>query len=299
MYPNDGENAEDLMKNADTALHRAKEQGKDGYCLYTSAMKSQTNSRFFLENDLRKAVQLEQFELFYQPRISSSTGKIVAVEALLRWNHPEMGMVSPADFVPLLEETGLMVSVGQWVLHKACEQRRAWIEAGIPHVDISINFSAQQFMQKDLVDMITNCLATFELDAHWLEIEITESSLMQSAESIIEVLDQIKGMGIKIAIDDFGTGYSSLAYLRKFQIDILKIDQSFIRNLQDSRDNEMITTAIIHLAKSLNMTIVAEGVELEVQKEFLCRRDCDQMQGYLFSRPLSVRDFESFVQSYN
>jgi diguanylate cyclase (GGDEF)-like protein/PAS domain S-box-containing protein len=298
FYPEDGVDVEELMKFADTALYRAKDQGKDGFSLYTSAMNSQTHATFFLVNDLHKALQEEQFELYYQPRVCGKTGKVIAAEALLRWNHPKLGLVSPSDFIPMLEETGLIIPVSEWVLHKVCQQRRTWIDASFPLVDVSINFSALQFMQKDLTKLITEQFAAFGLNSQWLEIEITETSLMQNTERITEIFNQVQSMGIKIAIDDFGTGYSSLAYLRKFNIDIVKIDQTFIRNLQDSQENEVITTAIINLAKSLNMRVVAEGVEIEAQREFLREQNCDEMQGYLFSRPLPVSDFESFVLSY-
>jgi EAL domain-containing protein (putative c-di-GMP-specific phosphodiesterase class I) len=207
-------------------------------------------------------------------------------------------MVPPGDFIPLLEETGLIIPVTEWVLRTVCWQRRAWIDAGFPLVDFSVNFSAQQFMQKDLKKMITEQLTAFNLDTQWLEIEITETSLMKNTERITEILQQLKGMGIKVAIDDFGTGYSSLAYLKKFNIDTIKIDRSFIYNLQDSRDNEIITAAIINLARSLNMKTVAEGVEMEEQREFLRQHQCDEMQGFLFSRPLPVTQFESFVSRY-
>jgi diguanylate cyclase (GGDEF)-like protein/PAS domain S-box-containing protein len=298
FYPEDGSTAEELMKNADTALYRAKDQGKDDFSLYTSAMNSETHAAFFLVNDLHKALKEEQFELFYQPRVCGDTGKVISAEALIRWNHPKLGMVPPGNFIPLLEETGLIIPVTEWVLRTVCWQRRAWIDAGFPLVDFSVNFSAQQFMQKDLTKMITEQLTAFNLDTQWLEIEITETSLMKNTDRIREILQQLKGMGIKVAIDDFGTGYSSLAYLKKFNIDTIKIDRSFIYNLQDSRDNEIITAAIINLARSLNMKTVAEGVEMEEQREFLRQHQCDEMQGFLFSRPLPVTQFESFVSRY-
>jgi EAL domain-containing protein (putative c-di-GMP-specific phosphodiesterase class I) len=288
LYPDDGRDAETLVKNADAAMYRAKEQGRDRYLLYTPALNATALERLALESSLRKALPNDELLLHYQPIVDVATRRVHGVEALLRWNHPELGLVPPADFIPLAEVTGLILAMGPWVLRTACAQARVWQEVH-PGLRVAVNLSARQFQEPGLVGHVTDALADTGLDPRLLQLEITESSAMQNAQAAIQTLRELKALGVGLSIDDFGTGYSSLSYLRRFPIDTLKIDQSFIRDIGADPDDAAIASAIIALARTLKLSVVAEGVETAEQLAFVARHGCDQTQGYLFSRPLSAQ----------
>ncbi|OFW24872.1 MAG: hypothetical protein A3H27_18980, partial [Acidobacteria bacterium RIFCSPLOWO2_02_FULL_59_13] len=285
LFPSDGETAEELLKNADSAMYRAKHQGRNNFQFYTAEMNARSGEVLRLENNLRRALERREFMLYFQPKADLSSGRVVGVEALLRWQHAELGMVPPEKFIPLMEETGLIVPTGEWVLQAACNQLRAWRESGMPGVPISINVSGRQFQERDLVSSITGIIRSSGVDPRLVELEITESSLMSNPDDAIQVLQALKSFGVQISVDDFGTGYSSLAYLKRFPIDALKIDRSFVQDITRDRDDAAIVTAVVNLAHSLNLIVVAEGVETEEQLSFLIANDCDQMQGYLLAAP--------------
>ncbi|MHB8453348.1 MAG: sensor domain-containing protein [Acidiferrobacterales bacterium] len=286
LYPIDDSDAETLFRNADAAMYHAKEEGRNNFQFYSGEMNAQSFKRLALENALRGALERGEFRLHYQPQINIETGKIVGVESLLRWQHPELGLVSPAEFIPLAEETGLIVPIGEWALREACAQACAWRDAGIATVRVAVNLSARQFRQRDLIEKITAILHDTGCSPEMLEIELTESLVMRDVNKTIGLLRGLKAMGMSVAIDDFGTGYSSLSYLRRLPIDVIKIDKSFIDHVDNSPDDAAITTGIIALAKSLKLKVIAEGVETQAQLEFLRADQCDELQGYLFSRPL-------------
>jgi diguanylate cyclase (GGDEF)-like protein len=285
LYPDDGHDPETLVKNADAAMYRAKEQGRDHYQLYTRALNATALERLALESSLRKALAQDELLLHYQPILDVASRRVHGVEALLRWRHPELGLVSPAEFIPLAEVTGLILPMGPWVLRTACAQARAWQELR-PGLRVAVNLSARQFQEPGLVAHVTDALADTGLDPRLVQLEITETSAMQNAQSAIQTLRELKALGVGLSIDDFGTGYSSLSYLRRFPIDTLKIDQSFIRDIGTDPDDAAIASAIIALAHTLKLEVVAEGVETPGQLDFLTRHVCDRTQGYLFSRPL-------------
>jgi diguanylate cyclase (GGDEF)-like protein/PAS domain S-box-containing protein len=297
VYPADGKDPETLMKNADIAMYRAKEIGRNNSQFYTPAMNERALERLQLEGDLRAALEQDQFELHYQPQVDLRTGKVIGVEALIRWNHPEFGMVAPSRFISLAEETGLIVPIGAWVIRTACAQNKAWQRAGRGNLKVAVNLSARQFAQHDLVELIALALAESKLEPQYLELELTESMVMADVESAIEILRKLNALGVQISIDDFGTGYSSLSYLKRFPIDILKIDQSFVRDITVDPDDAAIVSSIISLAHSLRLLVIAEGVETAEQLEYLKRNQCDQMQGYHFSRPLQVSKLEELLIS--
>lgn len=299
VYPNDGEDAETLMKHAETAMYRAKDEGRNNYQLFTPSMNARIRERLAMETSLRRALERQEFVVFYQPQVNIKAGTIKGTEALIRWQHPERGLVSPMEFIPLAEETGLIMPVGEWVLQTACAQNKAWQDAGIPPIRVTVNLSACQFQQKNLVEMITRVLSETGLAPKWLELEITESTAMQDVDFTISMLRDLREMGIRIAIDDFGTGYSSLNYLKRFPIHTLKIDRSFINDITDNREDAAIVTSIIVLAQNLNLKVIAEGVETEEQLSFLEQRQCYEMQGYLFSRPVPTSDFEVLLRQGN
>ena len=286
IFPYDGTDGVTLVKNADAALNRAKEQGRTNYQLYTPVMNAKAFERMTLENSLRKALEKSEFALHYQPQVDLRTGDIVGMEALLRWEHPDLGLVSPAQFIPMAEETGLIVPIGQWVLRTACMQNREWQRMGYAPMSIAVNLSARQFNEKNLVEMISGILRETELEPKWLDVEITESIIMQNLEQTISTLRALHHLGLQISIDDFGTGYSSLSYLKKFPVHALKIDQSFIREITSDPDDAAITSAVIAMGHSLKLKVIAEGVETMEQLEMLRSLKCDCMQGYLFSRPV-------------
>ncbi|RNC70733.1 MAG: EAL domain-containing protein [Desulfuromonadales bacterium] len=288
LFPTDGETVDALLKNADAAMYHAKEQGKNNYQFYSADMNTRVFERLALETSLHRALKQREFLLHYQPRVDLRTGQVCGVEALVRWNHPEMGLVSPAKFIPLAEETGLIVPIGEWVLRTACAQNRAWQEAGLPPLRMAVNLSARQFRQENLIAMVGEVLGETGLAPKWLELELTESLVMQQAEKSAAILHELQAMGIEVAIDDFGTGYSSLSYLKRFPIANLKIDQSFIRDMTRDPDDATLVKTIITMAHGLGMKTIAEGVELAEQIEFLCRHQCEEMQGYYFSRPVTA-----------
>lgn len=285
LYPHDGQTLDVLVKHADLAMYSAKEEGSR-YRFYSSDMNAGNSDRLIIERDLHRALEREEFLVCYQPKMDLANWKIIGMEALIRWQHPEFGMVPPNEFIPLAEDNGLIIPIGEWIMRAACLQNKKWQEAGYPPVRVSVNLSARQFQQKNLVSMIQNVLSETGLDANWLEIEITESSLLRDIETTIEKLDELKRMGIQISIDDFGKGYSSLSYLKRFPVDILKIDQSFVRDLTEDSVNAAIVKAVITLGHNLNLKVIAEGVEHEEQAHFLKQQQCDGIQGYLLSRPL-------------
>jgi diguanylate cyclase (GGDEF)-like protein/PAS domain S-box-containing protein len=289
-YPGGGSDAHALLKNTEVALYRAKDRGRNAYQIYSSDLDNKALERLALENSLRKALGKQEFELHYQPQVSLTSGEIVGMEALLRWHSEEHGMVSPAVFIPIAEETGLILSIGEWVLWEACRQTKAWIEAGYAPIRMSVNLSARQFQHHNLVGMVDRILAETQLAPELLDLELTESTIMKDADKVIEILNEIKLRGIHISIDDFGTGYSSLGYLKRFPIDRLKIDRMFIDSVIKDENDAAIVSATIAMAKSLRMRSVAEGVETVEQLSFLQSLGCNEMQGFLFSKPLPVTD---------
>jgi EAL domain-containing protein (putative c-di-GMP-specific phosphodiesterase class I) len=254
--------------------------------------------RLMLEIDLRRGLERKEFLLHYQPRVDLRTGEITGMEALVRWQHPEQGLVAPGRFIPVAEESGLIVPLGEWVLRTACAQNKAWQDAGLKPVCVAVNLSARQFRQRDLIEVVTGILRETGLDPSYLELELTESLIMQNVESTIVTLKKLNAMGIKLAIDDFGTGYSSLSYLKRFPIDMLKIDQSFVRDITTDPDDASIAKTIISMAHDMKLRVIAEGVETEEQRSFLSLRHCDEMQGYFFSRPVPAEAFEILLREH-
>ncbi|MEE9584257.1 MAG: EAL domain-containing protein [Candidatus Brocadiales bacterium] len=295
IYPGDGSDAETLLKNADAAMYHAKEQGRDNYQFYTPSFHARASRQMELEGSMYGALEREEFELNYQPVVDINTGRIVGVEALLRWHHPEQGLVPPNEFISVAENTGLITQIGEWVLHTACAQNKAWQDAGLPPIHVSVNLSSRQFQQINLIEIIDRVLRETGLDARFLELEITEGSAMQNVESTIYKLKGMDALGVKIAIDDFGVGYSSLSYLKRFPIHTLKIDRSFVSDITTDPDDRAIVTAIIALAKTMNLKVVAEGVETGEQLDFLRRLHCDEMQGYLFSKPVPAGELREML----
>ena len=296
VYPLDGADADALLRNADAAMYYAKEQGKNNYQYYNGSMNTSAVERLALESNLHRALERGEFSLYYQPKVEVGTGAMVAVEALIRWRHPEMGLVSPAEFIPLAEETGLILPIGEWVLRTACAQIRAWQNAGLDPVPIAVNISAKQFHQQDIAGVVLHALRAHDVAPNMLEIEITESTAMRNAEETSATLRNLKSLGVTIAIDDFGTGYSSLSYLKRFPIDSLKLDRSFVTGLPGEQDDASIAQAVITMAHALRLKVVAEGVENEAQLQFLAANGCDEMQGYYFSRPVPGDECTRLIQ---
>ena len=297
IYPDDGKDAETLIKNADMAMYRAKEQGRNRYHLYTSSMDEQALQRLTMENDLRRALQNGEFLLYYQPKINITSGRIVCFEALVRWQHPEIGLVSPNQFIPLAEDIGLIVPLGQWVLRAACRQNKSWQEMNYPPMRVAVNFSPKQFLQPMMVNMVEQVLAEEDMDPRWLEMEVTENVMLQNVDKTIDTLNRLNNLGIHISIDDFGTGYSSLSYIKKLPIQTLKIDQSFVSDIDTNKDDAAIATAVINMARSLRLNVIAEGVETVEQLKMLSDLDCQEMQGYLFSKPVSAEEVTHLLKS--
>jgi EAL domain-containing protein (putative c-di-GMP-specific phosphodiesterase class I) len=287
------------MKNADMAMYLAKEEGKNNYQFYTSRMKAHSIERLALETNLRRALELHEFALAYQAKVNFETGQITGVEALLRWQSPQLGSVSPAQFIPLAEETGLIVPIGKWVMRTACEQNVAWQKAGLPPVKMSVNLSMRQLNDEGLAREIDTVLRETGMEPSLLELEITESMIMHNADRAVKILSTIKALGVRLAIDDFGTGYSSLAHLKRFPIDTLKVDRSFIREIPSDAEDRAIAEAIIAMGKTLSLTVVAEGVETPEQQTFLSARACDEMQGYYFSTPVPADEFAALLRNYS
>jgi EAL domain-containing protein (putative c-di-GMP-specific phosphodiesterase class I) len=296
VMSNDGNECDTLMQQAEVAVRRVLESGTERFEFYKPEFNRAAKERFKLESALRRAVERNELLLHYQPQVDLATGRIIGAEALLRWQHPELGMVPPGHFISLAEDTGLIVPIGAWVIRTACAHARRWLNSGSGDMRIAVNLSARQFNQPELVDMIASIVKQTELPAHCLEIELTETLVMTDVGRNVEVLNKLRELGIKLAIDDFGTGYSSLSYLKRFPIDMLKIDQSFVKELCQNSNDAAIASAIISMAHSMEMKVIAEGVETEEQCEFLAQQGCDEIQGYLFSRPLAPDDFENLLR---
>ena len=295
IYPFDDHNAEDLLKNADMAMYKAKREGRSRYQFYIAELNQVIQRRAAIERDLRVALQKQQFRLHYQPQLDLVTGRVVGVEALLRWQHPERGDISPAEFIPVAESTGLILPIGDWVLHSACRQARAWQDAGLPPLRVAINLSAAQFRHKNLLETITQALSDSALEPCWLEVELTESLIMKDVRATVDTLRHLHELGVLISVDDFGTGYSSLSYLTRFPISKIKLDQSFVREL-DKKDGAAIARTVITLGHSLNMKVMAEGVETESQLRFLRDHACNEVQGYYFGRPMPAGAIERLLR---
>jgi diguanylate cyclase (GGDEF)-like protein/PAS domain S-box-containing protein len=297
-YPTDGHDAKTLIKNADMAMYRAKESGRHGYSFYSAQMGAGSLERITLESELRRAIEQNEFVLHYQPKVNIKTGEIVGVEALVRWQHPTKGLLSPLKFISLAEDTGQIVAIGQWVLRSACRQLCAWRDIGLLPIRIAVNLSARQFAHDDLLSDIAVALRESNLSPDMLELEITESMVMDNAGKAIRILNELKAMGVGISMDDFGTGYSSLANLKRFPLDSVKVDRSFIRDIPEDSNDAAITHAVIAMAHALKLKVIAEGVETEDQLIFLREHDCDEIQGYYFSRPLSANAFQHFFEQH-
>lgn len=298
LYPTDGEDFDTLFKCADVAMYRAKQSGRNHYCFFTPEMQEHSIRKLQLENALRHAVELDQLVLHYQPQISLESGRVIGAEALVRWQHPEFGLVSPAEFIPISEETGQILQIGEWVLRTAIRQMKAWIDSGLGPMIIAVNLSSVQFRHLHLPELVTQILDEEQLPSKYLELELTESVAMDNPLAAIEVMNNLHERGIRMSIDDFGTGYSSLSYLKRFKIYKLKIDQSFVRDITVDTDDKAIVSAIISLAKSMGMKTIAEGVETEGQLAYLHEKCCDEVQGYYYSKPLPADQFETFVKSW-
>ena len=297
IYPDDGQDAETLIKSADTAMYHAKENGRNNYKFFEQSMNARAVQRQSIEAGLRRALERQEFVLHYQPKINLHSGTIAGVEALIRWQHPQRGLLPPAQFVPIAEDCGLILPIGRWVLREACRQARAWQDAGLPPITIAVNTSALEFHDKDFLENIRATLEATRLEPHFLELELTESVLMRDAESTDSMLHALADFGVKLTVDDFGTGYSSLSYLRQFPIDTLKIDQSFINQMTSNPDDAAIVTAVISMGKSLKQRVLAEGVETPEQYAFLLAQQCDEGQGSYFGRPVPAEEFAGLLEN--
>jgi diguanylate cyclase (GGDEF)-like protein/PAS domain S-box-containing protein len=299
IYPDDGHSLDELVKNADTAMNRLKQSSRNDYCFFTADMQAHSVRNAQLVSALRQALTRNELQLHYQPQVSLLDGRVVGAEALLRWQHPEFGVVSPVEFIPLAEESGLIIPIGEWVLRTAALQMKAWLAAGLPSMVIAVNLSAIQFRQPKLPDLVSRILEETGLSADHLELELTEAVAMDDPQAAVEMMDKLHERGIRLSIDDFGTGYSSLSYLKRFKVYKLKIDQSFVRDLTEDPEDKAIVTAIINLASSLGMHTIAEGVETAGQLAYLRLQGCDEVQGYYFSKPLPVTEFETYMHQHS
>jgi len=297
VYPDDGLDAETLIKNADTAMYQAKENGRQCYQFFKPAMNVRAVERQSIEESLRRAVERQEFVLHYQPKVRLSTGEITGAEALIRWTHPTRGSISPAQFIPVAEDCGLILPIGRWVLREACKQAQAWVDAGLPLGTMAVNVSAMEFRNEDFLEAVFAILMETGLDAEFLELELTETVLMKRAESTESVLKTLRSRRVQLAVDDFGTGYSSLSYLRKFPVDALKIDQSFVRQITVTPDDTTIVSAIISMGRSMKLRVIAEGVETQEELAFLAAHECDEGQGYLFGKPMPSEQFAKLLET--
>ena len=295
IFPSDAGDGDTLMKNADTAMYHAKEAGRNNYQFFTEAMNINANQRLKLENDLRYAIEHQQFELHFQPLVCSQSNRTLALEALVRWRHPEQGMIPPDQFIPIAEETKLILPLGMWILEEACRQQHRWRTEFDRRVRVAVNLSAQQLQSPELVVRIQELMQQYAMSEGDLELEVTESTAMENPTEAIKRLHQIRKLGIHLAIDDFGTGYSSLAYLKLLPIDTLKLDRAFVRDLEYDDNNAKISAATLALAHNLGLQVVAEGVENAAQKDFLISHGCELLQGYFFSKPLPVDDITEYI----
>ena len=298
MYPDDGDDSDVLVRNADAAMYLAKEAGRSTYAFYTPEMNARARARMAMENDLRRALAKGEFILYYQPKVCCQSGRVLGLEALLRWRHPERGMVGPNEFVSLLEETGLIIPVGEWVLRTACAQTVAWRNRGFPELTVAVNLSARQIESWDVLGGVATALGETGLPASALELELTETMLMEDEDAVVAILVALKRKGVRVAVDDFGTGYSSLSYLKRFPIDSLKVDRSFVQDITADSGDASITRAVIRMGHELALKVVAEGVETEGQMQLLVAAGCDQIQGYYISRPLPAEQLECFLATH-
>ena len=296
VYPEHGGTFEQLLQNADVAMYKAKENGKNNYCFFTQKMKHNLVGLFKMQNNLKNAIKNKEFILHYQPQVDLVENKIVGVEALIRWQHPSMGIIPPLQFIPTAENSGLIVPIGEWVIHEACKQGAIWNQEGKAIV-VAVNVSAVQFKRGNLLDVVKNALAVSKLDPKYLELELTESILINDTENVLETVKGIKELGIQLSIDDFGTGYSSLAYLKRFAVDKLKIDQSFVRDIINDKEDASIVKTIIQMAKSFNLKSIAEGVENGKVLKLLEEFGCDEVQGYHFAKPMMVEEFSNYYEN--
>ncbi len=297
IFPNDGRDGETLVKHADAAMYCAKENGRNNFQFFTQNMNRDIVQRLTLENSLRLALRRNEFFLMYQPQLDITTGEISGVEALIRWQHPKLGLVAPNEFIPIAKNSGLIIPIGEWVLRTACEQGRKWQDEGLPAVPVAVNVSAMQFRHQGFLELVRRVLHETALPPQYLELELTESLILSNADVMLSRLKELKEMGVRLAIDDFGTGYSSFSYLRQFRVHKLKIDCSFVRDICLDADDAAITAAIISVARSLNLRVIAEGVETEKQVAFLRAHHCDEIQGYYFSKPLLPEEFAEKLRS--
>ncbi|OKL37829.1 bifunctional diguanylate cyclase/phosphodiesterase [Domibacillus mangrovi] len=295
LFPSDGKDVDDLLKRADMALYTVKEQGRNGYMFFHPGMEERSLERILLENELKKAIQQEQFYIDYQPKMNLSSGQLIGMEALVRWDHPELGRISPGKFIPIAEETGLILPLGEWVLRHGCKQNKEWQNQGYPPLRVSVNLSTKQFYQSNLLDKIKEILNETELEPEWLELEITES-IFTDIDQAIATLQEIRKLGVHISIDDFGTGYSSFSYIKHLPVDTLKIDASFIRDIDQNKESQAIVKAILDIAQTLGLNVIAEGIESQEQLIALSEDGCSQGQGFLFSKPLSIHEFENYFK---
>ncbi len=293
IYPDDGQNEEILMQNIDTALYQAKAEGKNSYKFFSARLQKRAQRRLSIQNELLHAIERREFVLFYQPKVELKTKKIVGAEALIRWKHPQHGLVPPDEFIPIAEETSIISEIGHWVINEACSTLKRWHDKGQKDFHVAVNLSAQQFLSGDIVAQVQNAVQQERIVARALELELTESIIMRDVKKSVHILNQFKENGFRIAVDDFGTGYSSLAYLKRFPIDLLKIDRSFIMDILTSDDDQVIVKTIISLGHSLGFKVIAEGVETKDHLHMLEELGCDQVQGYLFSPPVAAEEFEA------
>ena len=296
IYPNDGVSSQNLLKFADSAMYKAKSEGRNNYQYYNSVMTELAFERVVMEASLRAALSNEEFVVFYQPQVNAKTDKIIGMEALVRWQHPTMGLVSPAKFIPLAERTGLIVEIDRYVMKTAMTQFTQWHNLGLDTGVLAMNLAVKQLQEKDFIQILKNLLVETGCKPHCIELEVTEGQIMTKPEDAIKILQQISDLGIELAVDDFGTGYSSLAYLKKLPIDKLKIDQAFIKDLPDDEEDIGITKAVIALAQSLNLEVLAEGVETKGQKDFLLEHGCENIQGYYYSKPIPADELEVILR---
>ena len=295
-YPQDGDDPDALLRCADIAMYKAKTSGRSTYHVYTPELNQAVSERLELENSLRHALERDEFRVYYQPRVDVASGRIIGAEALIRWDCPGKGLIPPDRFISIAEETGLIIPIGQWILQEACRQNRAWQRAGLPSISVSVNLSPIQFRHAGLVQSVADALQQAELDPAWLELELTESFVMHDAERINVAMQALKALGVDIAVDDFGTGYSSLSYLKRFPVDRLKVDKSFVRDIDNDPDDAAIVRAIITLGHALGLKVVAEGVETHAHLAFLQQHGCDELQGYYFSRPVPAAEMEALLR---
>ncbi len=296
-YPADGADADTLLANADAAMYRAKEIGRDNFQFCKPELNTKVREKLLLQEELRSALARSEFVLLYQPQVDLRSGRVFGVEALLRWKHPTEGMAPPAKFIATAEEMGLIVPIGDWVLHEACRQNKAWQDSGLPFMSVSVNVSARQFREKTLVDRVVDALRESGLEARYLELELTEGLIMQDVEQAVATMQSLQRLGVQLSIDDFGTGYSSLSALKTFPVARLKIDRSFIKDLSSNENDRAVASAVISLGQKLNLRVIAEGVETEDQIAFLRQSDCDEIQGFHFSKPISAQGIEDLLSA--